>query len=101
MKIFYNWKLIMVVATVLMATGFIARLWGIFNGHDVYAIGGLTTVIAVFVGCWTWVIYVISNIIKTTEITIENLEEVKQGIREVKILIVDYKALNDKYIIKG
>lgn len=91
----------MIVATVLMTSGFTTSLWGIFNDHDLYAIGGLTTVIVVCVSWWIWVMFIISNIIKTTEITIENLEEVKEGIKEVKVLIIDYKALNDKYINKG
>lgn len=101
MKILFNWKLIMVIATLLMFAGFTVSLWGIFYDHDQLAIGGLASVLLVCISWWLWVMYIISTIIKSTEITIENLEEVKEGIKEVKVLIIDYRDLNDKYINKG
>lgn len=101
MKILFDWKLVMVIATILMTLGFTGGIWGIYNDNDPAAIGGLISVIVICVLWWLWVMYIIASIIKTTEITIENLEEVKEGIKEVKVLIIDYKVLNDKYINKG
>lgn len=101
MKIIFNWNLITILATFLMFMGFTASLLGIHYDYYNLAVGGLVLILTVCMSWWLWVMYIISTIIKTTEVTIENLEEVKEGIKEVKILIIDYKDINDKYISKG
>lgn len=101
MRTIFNWKLITTLATVLMFLGFTTSLWGIHYDSYNLAVGGLVVILVVCIAWWLWVMYIIANIIHTTEITIENLEEVKEGIKEVKVLIIDYKTLNDKYINKG
>lgn len=82
-----HWKTVMILALILMFSGFGVSLWGYFAHNLGLLISGFLTIVVVCASWWFWVMFVIHTILKYSQSTTNNLGEIKIGIREVKRIL--------------
>jgi hypothetical protein len=91
-----HWKGVMFAAVIAMLVGMCISMWGI--GHDNIKATwiGLITIGTVCISWWFWVMFVIRTVMKHTAQTEQGLDEIKQGIREVRGLVQDLDFNNKR-----
>jgi membrane protein YdbS with pleckstrin-like domain len=89
------WKLIALITISIMTIGFVVSLYGIHDQNKILSYTGLTVMALTCVGWWIWVMLVIKRMWDYTQSAAQLAIEVRQGIKEVRRLIREYKNLID------
>ena len=89
------WKLIALISIFTMILGFIVSLYGIHDQNKIMAYAGLTVMALTCVGWWIWVMTVIKCMWDYTQSAAQLATDIRQGIKEVRKLIREYKNLTD------
>ena len=85
-----SWKYILVFTVVIMILGICISIDSLREHNEFGIWAGLAIIVSVCASWWFWVMMVIRSTMESTERTIRNLNEVKDGISEVKELVKDY-----------
>jgi len=89
------WKLIALITISIMTIGFVVSLYGIHDQNKILSYTGLTVMALTCVGWWIWVMLVIKRMWDYTQSAAQLAIEVRQGIKEVRRLVREYKNLID------
>jgi hypothetical protein len=84
-----NWKLVMLLAFLMITGGLGISIWGINTDHNLTIWLGISAIVICCVSWWFWVMLVIRTMIQCTEKTQQGLGEIKYDIREVRTMIRD------------
>jgi ABC-type uncharacterized transport system involved in gliding motility auxiliary subunit len=87
------WKLIALISISTMMIGFFISLYGIHDQNKILSYTGLTLITLTCVGWWIWVMSAIKCMWDYTQSAAQHAIEVRQGIKEVRRLIREYKNL--------
>jgi hypothetical protein len=87
------WKSIALISISAMIAGFFVSLYGIHNQNEILAYTGLTVIALTCIGWWVWVMIIIKCMWNYTKSAAQLATEVRQGIKEVRRLIREYKNL--------
>ena len=91
-----HWKTVMFVAVIGMLLGLAISMWGIGHDNAKAAWIGLITIGAVCVSWWFWVMFVIRTMIECTDQTNQGLTEIKNTIREVRVMVRDLDSAESR-----
>ena len=91
-----HWKAVMFVAVIGMLLGLTISIWGIGHDNTQAAWIGLITIGAVCVSWWFWVMFVIKTMIDCTDKTSRGLDDIKQGITEVRAMVKDLDSTAER-----
>jgi len=91
-----HWKIVMLFAIFCLLAGFGISVWGYIAHSTGIVISGLITIIVVCASWWFWVMFVIRTMIKCTEQTTTDLNDIKIGIKEVRRLIQEYESVRNR-----
>jgi ammonia channel protein AmtB len=90
------WKVAMVFSVITMIAGFAVSLHGINNqNYDTIYIG-MVIIGVTCVSWWIWVMSVIKAMWDFTQSTVNKVQEIRLGVREVRKLFEEYKKLSDR-----
>lgn len=83
----YQWKIVFFVFSILMIVGLCLSLYGIEKDaiHTTWL--GLTTIAAVCVSWWMWVMFIIRQMMLVSDRADQNLLEIKNHLKEIKRLV--------------
>jgi len=81
------WKTVAVISILSMIAGFVLACYGVKADNDLLAYIGLVSIIVTCITWWAWVMLVIRSMWIRTESALSLVDEIKQGIKEVRQLI--------------
>lgn len=90
-KIFWNASLIL--SMLFMVVGFITSVYGIFHQLQTFVYMGLMIIGVTCISWWIWVMIVIKQMYDVTKNSMSNIGDVREAIKEIKILVEEYKKL--------
>jgi hypothetical protein len=90
------WKTVAAISLLSMIVGFILACYGVKTDNDLFAYVGLVSIIVTCISWWVWVMLIIRTMWARTESALSLVGEIKQGIKEVRQLIREYKNLVDR-----
>jgi len=90
------WKLIALTSISAMLIGFLVSLYGIHFQNEILAYTGLTVMSMTCISWWIWVIITIKRLWNYTQSAAHLATEIRQSIKDVKLLIKEYKNLSKR-----
>lgn len=90
-----HWHFVMFAALVFMFMGLGLSLWAIDHHNVPLALTGLVTISVVCVSWWFWVMFIIKTMITQNDKLCDDLIEIKDGVREFRVLFKDYYDPNN------
>lgn len=86
----------MLLSVITMITGFAVSLHGIqHQDYDIIYVGMMIIGITC-VSWWIWVMSVIKAMWDFAQSTVNKVQEIRQGVKEVRKLFEEYKKLSDR-----
>jgi len=90
------WKIVVLFSVIIMISGFAVSLHGIHHqDYDIIYIG-MVIIGITCISWWIWVMSVIKAMWDFTQNTVNKVQEIRQGVNEVRILFEEYKKLSDR-----
>jgi len=90
------WKLVIVFSVVTLLSGLMISLFGVYSQDHTLAYSGLVVIALTCVSWWIWVMIVIKSMWEFAQSTVENVFEIRTGVKEVRKLVEEYKKLIER-----
>lgn len=93
MKILFRWHVLLIISAVLLLSGICLSAVGLYLGDFVLGYAGLLSVTVICGSWWVWVMSLIHKVLLVSQRTIERANELKDDIREFRILLKNTNSL--------
>jgi hypothetical protein len=84
------------LSIIAMVTGFAVSFYGVYYYNQGLTYLGLVVVTVTCVAWWAWVMTVIKAVWDSTNSTVNDVSDIRQGIKEVKRLLEEYRNLSNR-----
>jgi len=90
------WKLVLFVSVATLMSGMIISLFGVYYQDHMLAYSGLAVIALTCISWWIWVMVVIKSMWDFAQSTVENVFEIRLGIKDVRRLVEEYKNTTER-----